>query len=165
MLTYNTTSAEVNYVTLGTTGTNGNIIPGAGPINSIHSTTGADVTLFEDGYIRLWLDQSTSDDIELEVKAFPVTPATYQLHVSQTNFESNNTQGGSTTTEYDLAVPDTTTLDFNFTTDEYMTIRMWLPLDGFGTYGTGFGYYEITLIKTSTFYTGTPMLCSVRKSW
>ena len=49
---------------------------------SIHSTTGADVTLFEDGYIRIWLDQSNSDDIELEVKAFTITPAIYQLHIS-----------------------------------------------------------------------------------
>ncbi len=130
---------------------------------SIHSTTGADVTLFEDDYIRIWLDQSNSDDIELEVKAFTVTPATYQLHISQTNFESSNVQGGSSTTEYDLTVPDSQTLDFSFDTDEYMTIRMWLPLDGFGSPGIGFGFYEVTLIKSSTFYVGTPMYCRVKK--
>ena len=51
------------------------------------------------------------------------------------------------------------TLDFSFTTDEFMTIRIWSP-----ALGLSWGFYEISIIKSSSLYTGSPVICSVTVS-
>jgi len=105
----------------------------------------------------------SSDDIELEITNFgSSTSSTY--HVSYTNFDGSSTA----TTTVDLnesGTTSTTTLDFNFTTDEVMALRIWSPRLGIGAgSGSGFPFYEATIIKSSSLYTGFPLLTSVLKS-
>jgi hypothetical protein len=150
VLTYNTTTSEVNYT------------PGLGAINSISATDGGDFDLFDDGVVRIWLDDSTTDDIELEItNSFAPTGSVY--HVSWTNIQSPSGTPGSVSNMVDLNASGTTsntTLDFNFATDEIMTLRIWSP-----ALGTSWGFYEATIIKSSNLYTGSPVLCSVKKSY
>ena len=129
--------------------------------NSISDTESGDVTLFDDGVVRIWLDNTTTDDIELEItNNFAPTGSVY--HVSWTNFQSPSGTPGSVTNMVDLNAGGATssyTLDFSFTTDEFMTIRIWSPV-----LGLSWGFYEISIIKSSSLYTGSPVICSVTVS-
>ncbi len=122
---------------------------------SIVNTNSGDVDLYNDGLVRIWLDDSTTDDIELEIiNVFPFPPGA-SYHVSWTT-----SSAGSSV--YDLnanGIVSTATLDFDFTTDEIMTLRIWSPVAGMN-----FPYYEATLIKSSALYSGAPLLTSVTKS-
>ena len=151
VLTYNTTTSEVNYSNTG---------PVILPANSINITNFGDRDLFDDGVVRIWLDDSTTDDIELEITNV-LAPAGSVYHVSWTNFQSGGVGGATNVVDLNAGgVTSSTTLDFNFTTDEYMTIRIWSP-----AIGLAWGFYEAKIIKSSSLYTGTPVLCSVRKSF
>ena len=125
---------------------------------SIENTNSGDVDLYNDGLVRIYLDDSTTDDIELEIfNVFPSLPGdTY--HVSFTNWDGNQ-EFNFVTDLNNLGFSSTTTLDFNFTTDEIMTLRIWSPV-----LGLNFPYYEATLIKSSSLYSGVPLLTSVTKS-
>ncbi len=156
---FTTNQSGNSTITLNASGGGG----GYSPTTSIENTNGGDVDLYDDGVVRLWLDDGSSDDIELEITNFgSSTSSTY--HVSYTNFDGSSTS----TTTVDLnesGTTSTTTLDFNFTTDEVMALRIWSPRLGIGAgSGSGFPYYEATLIKSSSLYTGFPLLTSVLKS-
>ena len=136
-----------------------NTVP-QGTANSTNITTFGDRDLFDDGVVRIWLDDSTTDDIELEITNSFAPPGSV-YHVSWTNFQSGGVGGTIDVIDLNAAgVTSSTTLDFNFTTDEYMTIRIWSP-----AIGLSWGFYEIKIIKSNSLYTGTPVLCSVRKSF
>ena len=125
---------------------------------SIENTNSGDVDLYNDGLVRIWLDDSTTDDIELEIfNVLPFPPGS-SYHVSWTT----SSLGFDDHFVVDLnasGISSTSTLDFNFTTDEIMTLRIWSPVAG-----TNFPYYEATLIKSSSLYSGAPLLTSVTKS-
>ena len=59
-----------------------------------HITFG-DPDLFDDGVVRIWLDDDTTDDINLEITNF-LAPSGSVYHVSWTNFQSGGV-GGATT--------------------------------------------------------------------
>ena len=150
VLTYNTATSEVNYSTP----------PLVLPANSTNITTFGDRDLFDDGDVRIWLDDLTTDDIELEITNTFAPPGSV-YHVSWTNFQSGGVGGATNVVDLNAGgVTSSTTLDFNFTTDEYMTIRIWSP-----AIGLTWGFYEIKIIKSNSLYTGIPVLCSVRKSF
>ena len=155
ILTYNTTAGANQYEVTYTPAA-----PLFLPANSINSTNGGDVDLFDDGVVRIWLDDSTTDDIELEITNSFAPPGSV-YHVSWTNFQSGGVGGATNVVDLNAGgITSSTTLDFNFTTDEYMTIRIWSP-----AIGLSWGFYEAKIIKSSSLYTGTPVLCSVRKSF
>ena len=130
------------------------------PANSTNITTFGDRDLFDDGDVRIWLDDLTTDDIELEITNTFAPPGSV-YHVSWTNFQSGGVGGATNVVDLNAGgVTSSTTLDFNFTTDEYMTIRIWSP-----AIGLTWGFYEIKIIKSNSLYTGIPVLCSVRKSF
>jgi hypothetical protein len=133
----------------------------ATPANSLTVSNTVDTDMFNDGVVRLWWDVSASD-IELEITnqggGSGSTSSVY--HASYTNFDGTSTS--TTTTDFNAQNATTTgTLDFNFATDEVMILRLWTPDTSLQP---GFGYYEVTFTKSSSLYTGTPILCSVRKS-
>lgn len=131
--------------------------------NSIESTNAGDVDLYNDGIVRIWLDDGSTDDIELEITNFGKNNAS-TYHVSYTNFDGSSTS----TNIVDLNEANATsisTLDFDFGTDEIMKLRIWSPRLGLGVgSGNGFPFYEVTIIKSSSLYTGFPVLTSVIKS-
>ena len=126
--------------------------------NSINVSTAGDKDLYNDGTLRIWLDDSTTDDIEIEITtpAGNVTTAkTY--HLTSTSFKGTTTSSGA------IALAGTATVnytvDFDFQTDEVMVMRLWSP-----TLGTAWGFYEITCVNTySIDFTGQPVLCSVKR--
>ncbi len=136
---------------------------GGGATNSIESTNAGDVDLYNDQIVRIWLDDGSSDDIELEITNFGSNKSS-TYHVSYTNFDGSST----TTNIVDLNEDGATsisTLDFDFGTDEIMKLRIWSPRLGLGAgNGNGFPFYEVTIIKSSSLYTGFPVLTSVIKS-
>tara|TARA_R100000951_G_C2653004_1_gene185064 strand:+ start:2920 stop:4761 length:1842 start_codon:yes stop_codon:yes gene_type:complete len=149
----------------GTTTTDllGGSTSGGGATNSIHSTNAGDVDLYDDGIVRIWLDDGSSDDIELEITNYgSSTSSTY--HVSYTNFDGSSTD----TNAVDLnesGATSVSTLDFDFGTDEIMKLRIWSPRLGLGAgSGSGFPFYEVTIIKSGSLYTGFPVITSVIKS-
>ena len=149
VLTAKTTSGDVHWTTPAT------------PENSLTISNTVDTDMFDDGVVRLWWDVSASD-IELEITnqggGSGSTSSVY--HASYTNFDGSSTS--TTTTDFNAQNATTTgTLDFNFATDEVMILRLWTPDTSLQP---GFGYYEVTFTKSSSLYTGTPILCSVRKS-
>ena len=115
----------------------------------------------DDGVVRIWLDDLTTDDIELEItNCFAPSGSVY--HVSWTNFQSPSGTPGSVTNTIDLnagGATSSSTLDFDFMIDEYMTIRILSP-----ALGLSWGFYEISIIKSSPLYTGYPVICSVTVS-
>ena len=130
--------------------------------NSISNTWSGDVTLFDDGVVKIWLDDSSTDDIELEITNPSFAPGGDVYHVSWTNFQSPSGTPGSVTNTIDLdaaSVTSSLTLDFDFMVDEYMTIRIWSP-----ALGLSWGFYEISIIKSSPLYSGYPVICSVTVS-
>jgi hypothetical protein len=131
------------------------------PTNSLTPSNTTDLDMFNDGVVRLWWDVSASD-IELEITnqggGSGSTSSVY--HASYTNFDGSSTT--TSTTDFNAQNATTTgTLDFNFSTDEVMILRLWTPD---ASLQPGFGYYEVTFTKSSSLYTGVPILCSVRKS-
>ena len=146
---------------LTSTGTSVEWTTPSAPINSLTPSNAGDLDMFDDGVVRLWWDTSASD-IELEITnqggGSGSTASVY--HASYTSFDGTSTT--TTTTDFNANNATTTgTLDFNFTTDEVMILRLWTPD---ASLQPGFGYYEVTFTKSSTLYTGVPILCSVRKS-
>lgn len=139
---------------------------GYSPTISIENTNGGDVDLYDDNIVRLWLDDSTSDDIELEITNYnSSTSSTY--HVNYTNFEGGGSSARTTTVDLNEdGATSISTLDFNFTDDECMKLRIWSPRLGLGVggAGSGFPFYEITIVKSGTLYTGAPIITSVLKS-
>jgi hypothetical protein len=111
---------------------------------SINTTNGGDVNLYYDTRIRLWLDDATTDDIELEIFGIPSVGNVHTLIIA-----------GSTETFLDLSNPSNTTLDADFGNDEMMKLKIWMPET------PSWGFYEITLIKTNSLYTSVPVLCNV----
>ena len=111
---------------------------------SINTTNGGDVNLYYDTRIRLWLDDATTDDIELEIFGIPSVGNIHTLVIV-----------GSTETFLDLSNPSNTTLDADFGNDEMMKLKIWMPET------PSWGFYEITLIKTNSLYTSVPVLCNV----
>jgi hypothetical protein len=133
----------------------------SGPTNSLTPSNTTDLDMFNDGVVRLWWDVSASD-IELEITnqggGSGSTSSVY--HASYTNFDGTSTT--TSTTDFNAQNATTIgTLDFNFSTDEVMILRLWTPD---ASLQPGFGYYEVTFTKSSSLYTGVPILCSVRKS-
>ena len=155
ILTYNTTAGANQFEITHTPAA-----PLFLPANSTNITNSGDRDLFDDGVVRIWLQNSTTDDIELEITNSMAPPGSV-YHVSWTNFQSGGVGGATNVVDLNAGgITSSTTLDFNFTTDEYMTIRIWSP-----AIGLTWGFYEAKIIKSSSLYTGTPVLCSVRKSF
>ena len=139
---------------------------GYSPTISVENTNGGDVDLYDDNIVRLWLDDSSGDDIELEITNYASsTSSTY--HVNYTNYEGGASSARTTTVDLNQSgATSTSTLDFNFTDDECMKLRIWSPRLGLGVggEGEGFPFYEITIVKSGTLYTGSPVITSVLKS-
>jgi len=139
---------------------------GYSPTISVENTNGGDVDLYDDNIVRLWLDDSTSDDIELEITNYASsTSSTY--HVNYTNYEGGASSARTTTVDLNQSgATSISTLDFDFTDDECMKLRIWSPRLGLGAGGesSGFPFYEITIVKSGTLYTGSPVITSVLKS-
>ena len=149
VLTAKTTSGQVEWTTPAT------------PENSLTISNTGDTDMFDDGVVRFWWDVSASD-IELEItnQGGGSGSGSSVYHASYSNFDGSSTS--TTTTDFNAQNATTTgTLDFNFGTDEVMILRLWTPDTSLQP---GFGYYEVTFTKSSSLYTGTPILCSVRKS-
>jgi hypothetical protein len=138
----------------------------SGPAISIENTNGGDVDLYDDNIVRLWLDDGSSDDIELEITNYASsTSSTY--HVNYTNFEGGASSARTTTVDLNQSgATSISTLDFSFTDDECMKLRIWSPRLGLGVggSGSGFPFYEITIVKSGSLYTGAPVITSVIKS-
>ena len=161
-------ATNVNYKVL-TADANGNGTwqdPSYSPTISVQNTNGGDVDLYDDDIVRLWLDDGSSDDIELEITNYASsTSSTY--HVNYTNFEGGASSARTTTVDLNQSgATSISTLDFDFTTDECMKLRIWSPRLGLGVggEGSGFPFYEITIVKSSSLYTGSPVITSVLKS-
>ena len=139
---------------------------GYSPTISIENTNGGDVDLYDDNIVRLWLDDGSSDDIELEITNYASsTSSTY--HVNYTNFEGGASSARTTTVDLNQSgATSISTLDFSFTDDECMKLRIWSPRLGLGVggEGEGFPFYEITIVKSGSLYTGAPVITSVLKS-
>jgi hypothetical protein len=139
---------------------------GYSPTISVENTNGGDVDLYDDNIVRLWLDDGSSDDIELEITNYASsTSSTY--HVNYTNYEGGASSARTTTVDLNQSgATSISTLDFNFTDDECMKLRIWSPRLGLGAGGesTGFPFYEITIVKSGSLYTGAPVITSVLKS-
>ena len=126
--------------------------------NSINVSTAGDKDLYDDGTLRVWLDDSTSDDIEIEINTAPENiTATKTYYLTSTSYKTTTTASGA------IALAGTATVnytvDFDFQSDEIMYIRIWSP-----TIGTSWGLYEITCINTNaTDFTGHSVMCSVKR--
>jgi hypothetical protein len=126
--------------------------------NSINPTNAGDRDLYDDGTLRVWLDDTTSDDIEIEITTAPENiTASKTYYLTSTSYKTTTTASGA------IALAGTATVnytvDFDFQSDEIMYIRIWSP-----TIGTSWGLYEITCINTNaTDFTGHPVMCSVKK--
>jgi hypothetical protein len=126
--------------------------------NSINPTNAGDRDLYDDGTLRVWLDDSTSDDIEIEITTAPENiTASKTYYLTSTSYKTTTTASGA------IALAGTATVnytvDFDFQSDEIMYIRIWSP-----TIGTSWGLYEITCINTNaTDFTGHPVMCSVKR--
>ena len=134
---------------------------GDSPTNSINATNIGDVDLFDDGVVRIWLDDSSTDDIELEITNNIVLPTGFTYHVTAMN--SGAGIGNNTNAVFDVSSTSSTssvTLDFNFVSDEVVTLMIWSP-----SLGLSWGVYEIKIIKSNSLYTDFPVFCSVKKSF
>ena len=123
---------------------------GVVPVNSINPTNQGDIDLFKDSRIRVWLDDSTGDDVELEIFS-DTSPSVGNVHVM-------HGIDNLSTTAVNVGRPGTATLNTNLTNDTSMKIYLWMPST------PSWGFYDVTLIKSNTGYTNVPILCSVKYS-
>ena len=117
-----------------------------------------DRNLFDDGIVRIWLDNAATDDIEVEI----TTPAEDQS-TDKTYQISTVRFSGSSVSQTGIAVAapavSTTTVDLSFNGGTVLLIHIFSP-----RLGTSWGLYEATIIKTySVDFTNEPVICSVKK--
>ena len=123
------------------------------PINSIQDTD-ADIDVYSDSQIRIWfIDSGTpSDDDEYGIEIFTHS-SSGQVYAFQTITDA--TAGTPYRASLDLNSPSNQTLNYGIGPDHVVTLQLWMPEN------TSWGYYDITIIKSNSGYSNTPILCSV----
>ncbi len=105
--------------------------------------------IYDDGFIRIWFDESGSDDIECEVLT---DPSTGKVHFSWDE-PSDGTAGAADVDSSSNVV----SLNQLFEDDDRMNLTIWAPLD------TTYPYYEMKITKSNFTSTGVPAVLRVNK--
>ena len=122
------------------------------PINSIQDTD-ADIDVYSDSQIRIWfIDSGTPSDDEYGIEIFTHS-SSGQVYAFQTITDA--TAGTPYRASLDLNSPSNQTLNYGIGPDHVVTLQLWMPEN------TSWGYYDITIIKSNSGYSNTPILCSV----
>ena len=105
--------------------------------------------IYDDGFIRIWFDESSSDDIECEVLT---DPSTGKVHFSWDE-PSDGTAGAADVN----AASGVVSLNQLFENDDRMNLTIWAPSD------TTYPYYEMKITKSNSTFTGVPAVLRVNK--
>jgi hypothetical protein len=141
---------DASFLT-GPQGPTGPIGPSAsGAINSVNRTDHLDRDLYKDSKVRLWWKDQNSQNGEIWIELF--TFPGREVHVIAFCPSPNNHIARN------QAVPSNQSLMNINGANQQVSLKLWMPGED------DWGYYDVTFVKSSNNWTGTPILCSVNYS-
>jgi hypothetical protein len=145
---YNTTDNKLQYYD----GTDWQS-PTSEPYLDVFDTSPASpdpLSIYNDGIIQIWLDESNSDDVEVQVLTDPAESA-------DVNFTWWSPTAGTDGSVNINAADGRTQLNAEFNNNDVHQMNVFAPTD------TSFPYYEVRITKTDTGFTGVPAIIRVSK--
>ena len=132
---------------------NGDVVSGS-PVSTFFifntSPTSPDPkNIYDDGNIRIWFDESSSDDVECEVL---VNPSSGKVHFNW-HEHTDDKSGAADVNTSSGVIP----LNQLYDNDDKMNIVVWAPED------SSYPYYEIDITKSNSTYTSVPAIIKVTK--